>query len=106
MSLRIVLADDHQMFRHALRALLAREPGFEIGGRGAVNTQDFPLVFLMTRKEIEGEKVPTGGPGEENQPSTNESCKTDVPTDCQQDFFFLRHDFLQGIENYSNVRNY
>lgn len=30
MSLRIVLADDHQMFRHALRALLAREPGLEV----------------------------------------------------------------------------
>lgn len=30
MSLRIVLADDHRMFRHALRALLAREPGLEV----------------------------------------------------------------------------
>ncbi|WEN42029.1 Transcriptional regulatory protein DegU [Thauera sp. GDN1] len=30
MSLHIVLADDHQMFRHALRALLAREPGLEV----------------------------------------------------------------------------
>lgn len=30
MSLRIVLADDHQMFRHALRALLAREPDLEV----------------------------------------------------------------------------
>lgn len=35
MSLRIVLADDHQMFRHALRALLAREPGFEIVAEAA-----------------------------------------------------------------------
>ena len=35
MSLRIVLADDHQMFRHALRALLAREPGFEVVAEAA-----------------------------------------------------------------------
>ena len=35
MSLRIVLADDHQMFRHALRALLAHEPGFEVVAEAA-----------------------------------------------------------------------
>ena len=35
MSLRIVLADDHQMFRHALRALLAREPAFEVVAEAA-----------------------------------------------------------------------
>ena len=35
MSLRIVLADDHQMFRHALRALLAREPAFTVVAEAA-----------------------------------------------------------------------
>lgn len=30
MSLRILLADDHQMFREALRILLERNPGFEV----------------------------------------------------------------------------
>lgn len=30
MSLRIVLADDHQMFRHALRALLTRDAELEV----------------------------------------------------------------------------
>lgn len=35
MSLRIVLADDHQMFRHALRALLAHEPGLEVVAEAA-----------------------------------------------------------------------
>ena len=35
MSLRIVLADDHQMFRHALRALLAHAPDFEVVAEAA-----------------------------------------------------------------------
>ena len=39
MSLRIVLADDHQMFRHALRALLAREPGFEVVAEAATGDE-------------------------------------------------------------------
>ena len=36
MSLRIVLADDHQMFRHALRALLARDPELEVVAEAAL----------------------------------------------------------------------
>ena len=39
MSVRIVLADDHQMFRHALRALLAREPGFEVVAEAATGDE-------------------------------------------------------------------
>ena len=35
MSLRILLADDHQMFRHALRALLARDPELEVVAEAA-----------------------------------------------------------------------
>ncbi len=35
MSLRIVLADDHQMFRHALRALLARDAELEVVAEAA-----------------------------------------------------------------------
>ena len=47
MSLRIVLADDHQMFRHALRALLAREPGFEVVAEAA--TGDEVLAFAAAQ---------------------------------------------------------
>lgn len=32
MTLRVVLVDDHRMFREALRPLLAQTPGFEIAG--------------------------------------------------------------------------
>ena len=39
MSLRIVLADDHQMFRHALRALLAREPDFQVVAEAATGDE-------------------------------------------------------------------
>ncbi|HRP24466.1 MAG TPA: response regulator transcription factor [Thauera sp.] len=35
MKLRIALADDHQMFRHALRALLARDPELEVVAEAA-----------------------------------------------------------------------
>lgn len=35
MKLRIALADDHQMFRHALRALLARAPDLEVVAEAA-----------------------------------------------------------------------
>jgi DNA-binding NarL/FixJ family response regulator len=35
MPLTIFLADDHQIVRHGLRAILAKEPGFEIVGEAA-----------------------------------------------------------------------
>jgi hypothetical protein len=33
-----------------------------------------PKANYFKQKEIEGKKVPAGGPGKENQPSTNEGC--------------------------------
>lgn len=46
MSLRILLADDHQMFREALRLLLARNPEFEV----VAETGDGLRVFALARE--------------------------------------------------------
>lgn len=46
MNLRILLADDHQMFREALRLLLERNPDFEIVGE----TGDGLEVFTLARE--------------------------------------------------------
>lgn len=45
MSLRILLADDHQMFREALRLLLERNPDFEV----VAETGDGLEVFRLAR---------------------------------------------------------
>jgi|APLak6261663543_1056040.scaffolds.fasta_scaffold40166_2 two-component system NarL family response regulator len=45
MTLRILLADDHQMFREALRLLLERNPDFEV----AAETGDGLQVFALAR---------------------------------------------------------
>ncbi len=46
MNLRILLADDHQMFREALRLLLERNPDFEI----VAETGDGLEVFALARE--------------------------------------------------------
>lgn len=54
MKTRVVLADDHQMFRQALRAMLTSEPGIEIVGEASdglellkVATKTVPDVVCM-----------------------------------------------------------
>ena len=34
-TLRIFLIDDHNLFRSGVKALLARQPGFEVAGEAA-----------------------------------------------------------------------
>jgi two-component system NarL family response regulator len=46
MNLRILLADDHQMFREALRILLERNPDYEVVGE----TGDGREVFSLARE--------------------------------------------------------
>lgn len=46
MNLRILLADDHQMFREALRLLLERNPDFEV----VAEAGDGREVFALTRE--------------------------------------------------------
>lgn len=46
MNLRILLADDHQMFREALRLLLERNPDFEV----VAETGDGLEVFALARE--------------------------------------------------------
>lgn len=46
MNLRILLADDHQMFREALRLLLERNPDFEV----VAETGDGLEVFTLARE--------------------------------------------------------
>ncbi|HAY08635.1 MAG TPA: DNA-binding response regulator, partial [Thauera sp.] len=48
MKLRIVLADDHQMFRHALRALLARDNGLEVVAEAASGDEVLAVVARQT----------------------------------------------------------
>jgi two-component system NarL family response regulator len=50
MNLRILLADDHQMFREALRMLLERNPDFEVVGE----TGDGLEVFALVRETAPG----------------------------------------------------
>lgn len=48
MSLRILLADDHQMFREALRILLERNPGFEVVAETGDGLQVLALAVETT----------------------------------------------------------
>lgn len=48
MKQRILLADDHQMFREALRMLLERDPAFEVVGE----TGDGLAVFALVRDTL------------------------------------------------------
>ena len=43
-TVRIVIADDHRIFRAGLRRLLEAEPGFEVVGEAADGSEVFPLV--------------------------------------------------------------
>ncbi len=44
MSIRILLADDHALFRSGLKALLAQEPDFEILGEAATGPETVKMV--------------------------------------------------------------
>lgn len=57
--IRIVLADDHQMFLHALRALLEKEPGIKVVG-AASNGDD--LLDFVHRHPVEIACVDIGMP--------------------------------------------
>ena len=47
MNLRVVLVDDHRMFREALRPLLAQTPGFEIAGEAGDGQQAIELCAQL-----------------------------------------------------------
>lgn len=47
MNLRVVLVDDHRMFREALRPLLAQTPGFEIVGEAGDGQQAIELCAQL-----------------------------------------------------------
>lgn len=47
MTLRVVLVDDHRMFREALRPLLAQTPGFEIVGEAGDGQQAIELCAQL-----------------------------------------------------------
>lgn len=48
MTLRVVLVDDHRMFREALRPLLAQTPGFEIAGEAGDGQAAVELCARLT----------------------------------------------------------
>ncbi len=60
MTLRIVLADDHQMFRHALRALLEKEPQFEVVAEAASGDE---LLRIVDGRQVEVVCMDIGMPG-------------------------------------------
>lgn len=60
MKLRIVLADDHQMFRHALRALLENDPGIEVVGEAADGEA---LLRLVEQTPVDIVCIDIGMPG-------------------------------------------
>lgn len=60
MKLRIVLADDHQMFRHALRALLENDPGIEVVGEAADGEA---LLRLVEQAPVDIVCIDIGMPG-------------------------------------------
>lgn len=60
MKLRIVLADDHQMFRHALRALLENDPGVEVVGEAADGEA---LLRLVEQAPVDIVCIDIGMPG-------------------------------------------
>jgi two-component system NarL family response regulator len=51
MNTRIVLADDHQMFRHALRTMLEKEPGIEVVGE-AGNGRELLKIIAQTAVDV------------------------------------------------------
>lgn len=51
MNTRIVLADDHQMFRHALRTMLEMEPRIEVVGE-AGNGQELLNIVARTAVDV------------------------------------------------------
>ena len=60
MKLHIVLADDHQMFRHALRALLEKEPDLEVVGEAADGEA---LLRIVAEREVDIVCIDIGMPG-------------------------------------------
>lgn len=50
MSIRIVIADDHAVFRSGLRALLEKENDFEVVGEAGTGTE---TVRLVSRKDLD-----------------------------------------------------
>jgi len=60
MTIRIVLADDHQMFRHALRAMLEKEPGIRIVGEASNGDE---LIDLISHQPVDIACVDIGMPG-------------------------------------------
>ena len=49
--MRILLADDHKMFRHALRLVLEKEPNFEIVGE-AGDGQELLALAHRARPDV------------------------------------------------------
>lgn len=47
MTLRVVLVDDHRMFREAMCTLLAQTPGFEVAGEAGDGQQAVELCALL-----------------------------------------------------------
>ena len=60
MTLRIVLADDHRLFRHALRAMLEKKPGIRIVGE-ASNGEE--LIDIVRHQQVDIACVDIGMPG-------------------------------------------
>jgi two-component system NarL family response regulator len=60
MTTRLVLADDHQMFRHALRAMLEKQPGMKIVGE-ASNGEE--LIDIVSHQPVDIVCVDIGMPG-------------------------------------------
>ncbi len=60
MTTRLVLADDHQMFRHALRAMLEKQPGMKIVGEASNGDE---LIDIVTHQPVDIVCVDIGMPG-------------------------------------------
>jgi len=60
MTIRIVLADDHQMFRHALRAMLEKEAGIRIVGEASNGDE---LLDIVSHQPVDIVCVDIGMPG-------------------------------------------
>jgi len=60
MTTRLVLADDHQMFRHALRAMLEKQPGMKIVGEASNGDE---LIDIVSHQPVDIVCVDIGMPG-------------------------------------------